>query len=79
LDLSKDTFEALRELYAVKVSEKLQLQKQVANLEQELTLMHTNMFINNKLISQITGVPAAAMFHSATNRRLMVFRRFSSA
>jgi hypothetical protein len=25
LDLSKDTFEALRELYAVKVSEKLQL------------------------------------------------------
>jgi hypothetical protein len=79
LDLLKDTFEALRELNAVKVSEKLQLQKQVANLEQELTLMHSNMCINNKLISQITGIPGAAMFHCATNRRLMVFRRFSSA
>jgi hypothetical protein len=55
LDLLKDTFEALRELNAVKVSEKLQLQKQVANLEQELTLMQTNVFINNKLISQITA------------------------
>jgi hypothetical protein len=46
LDLSKETFEAARkELYTVKVSEKLQLKKQVANLEQEVTLMHCNMFI----------------------------------
>jgi Sec7-like guanine-nucleotide exchange factor len=70
LDLSKETFEAaLKELYAVKVSEKLQLQKQVANLEQEVTLMYCNMFIINKLISQITCVPGAAVFHCVTNRR----------
>ncbi len=51
MDLSMATFDALKELYAVKVADKLQLQKQVANLEQELTLMHSNMFMNNKFIS----------------------------